>query len=69
MSEHPRHHAGGDCDLKGDAWYEAHGYLPAAPFGMATCLNCGDRFFPGTDPNEMFCDPDCGQQYCHGLGL
>jgi hypothetical protein len=43
--------------------------VEVAPFGAATCLNCGDRFFPSSDPNEMFCDPDCAQQYSHGLGL
>ena len=48
---------------------QADGVQAAAPFGMATCLNCGDRFFPDSDPNEMFCGPDCGQQYNHGLGL
>jgi hypothetical protein len=42
---------------------------PVAPFGVATCLNCGEQFFPSADPNEMFCGPDCGQQYLSGLGL
>ena len=53
----------------GSARYPEGRERVTAPFGPATCLNCGDRFFPDRSPHEQFCGDICASQYTSELGL